>query len=500
MQLSKTALPRIAPEQVIKPPDTVFELPEKVLQFGTGVLLRALPDYFIDKANRAGIFIGRIVVVKSTDAGDTHAFAEQDGLYTLCIRGIVEGSSREENIICSGISRVLSAKEAWHEVLQCAQNPALNIIISNTTEVGLQLVPESIFQQPPASFPAKLLAFLYERFKKLGAGASKLVVLPTELITDNGKILRAIVTELARFNNLEAAFVAWLDEKVSFCSTLVDCIVPGRPEPGLLQQLEERLGYTDALLTVSEVYRLWAIEGDAEIKSLLPFAAADDRVIITPDITRYKELKLRLLNATHTLSCGLAFLAGIPIVRDGMEHPLFSKYISNLMLHEIAPAIPVAIPEGEAAAFGKQVLDRFRNPYLQHQWLSITMQYSSKMAQRVVPVLRHYVERFNTVPQQIALGFAAYLLFSKPVTSENGQYRGMYNGNVYPIKDDQAHFYEALWRQHSAEAVVPAALRNEALWGTDLTRLVGFAEAVQEKLEALMKQGVLATVQTTTEA
>jgi hypothetical protein len=54
MQLSKTALPRIAPEPVIKPPDTVFDLPEKVLQFGTGVLLRALPDYFIDKANRAG--------------------------------------------------------------------------------------------------------------------------------------------------------------------------------------------------------------------------------------------------------------------------------------------------------------------------------------------------------------------------------------------------------------------------------------------------------------
>src|SRR5688572_770948 len=120
MLLSRYTLKNIQGADVLIPDDEMFELPEKVLQFGTGVLLRGLPDYFIDKANRAGIFNGRVVVVKSTDHGDTSAFDKQDGLYTLCVRGM-EGSEKvEENIINSSISRVLSAKDEWDKVLECA--------------------------------------------------------------------------------------------------------------------------------------------------------------------------------------------------------------------------------------------------------------------------------------------------------------------------------------------------------------------------------------------
>lgn len=392
MQLSRNILPHIASNEVAMPPASAFNLPEKVLQFGTGVLLRGLPDYFIDKANRNGLFNGRIVVVKSTDSGDVDAFGKQDNLYTLCIRGLDKGTAVEENLICSAVSRVLSAKSQWADVLHCAQNPDLNIIISNTTEVGIQLVRESIFQIPPQSFPAKLLAFLYTRFKTLGDAAPHLVVLPTELLSDNGKKLHAIVAELAHYNQLEVAFLNWMKERISFSNTLVDCIVPGRPDPALQKQLETTWGYSDALLTVSEVYRLWAIEGDAATKNLLSFAAADARVIIAPDITKYKELKLRLLNGTHTLSCGLAHLAGVATVKDAMTHPHLSAFISTLMLQEIAPAIPCVLEVTEALNFGQQVLDRFRNPHLQHRWLAITLQYTSKLAMRVVPVLLRSIE------------------------------------------------------------------------------------------------------------
>ncbi|HUQ96135.1 MAG TPA: hypothetical protein VM010_00615, partial [Chitinophagaceae bacterium] len=185
MQLSKKNLALINAEQVTKPTEAQLSLPEKVLQFGTGVLLRGLPDYFIHQANRQGLFNGRIVVVKSTGTGDLNPFTEQDHLYTLCIRGIEEGNQISANVICAAISRVISAPEDWKTVLECAANADINIIISNTTEVGIQLVEESIFQTPPLSFPAKLLSFLYERFKKLGdSDASKTVVLPTELISD----------------------------------------------------------------------------------------------------------------------------------------------------------------------------------------------------------------------------------------------------------------------------------------------------------------------------
>jgi tagaturonate reductase len=161
MWISKYNLKNIQTDKVLLPDVALLELPEKVLQFGTGVLLRGLPDYFIDKANKQGIFNGRIVVVKSTDGGDATAFDKQDGLYTICVRGIEDGKNQEENIVCSSISRVLSAKNEWNKILECAHNPQMKIIISNTTEVGIELVQDDIKRHPPVSYPGKLLSFLY---------------------------------------------------------------------------------------------------------------------------------------------------------------------------------------------------------------------------------------------------------------------------------------------------------------------------------------------------
>src|SRR6478672_10172092 len=232
MELSKKNLPHIQNLNSSKPIDEIFKLPEKILQFGTGVLLRALPDYFIDKANKEGIFNGRVVVVKSTGTGEKDAFDRQDGMYTLAVRGLENGEILDEAIICSAISRVLSATDQWDDILQTAGNAHLQVVISNTTEVGIQFVEESIFQRPPVSFPAKLLAILYERYKIFnGSPEAGLVIIPTELLTDNGKKLKSILSELAVFNALESAFRDWLNVHNHFCSSLVDRIVPGKPDP-----------------------------------------------------------------------------------------------------------------------------------------------------------------------------------------------------------------------------------------------------------------------------
>jgi tagaturonate reductase len=219
MKLSRYTLKNIAPENVDVPDVEIFDSPEKVLQFGTGMLLRGLPDYFIDKANRMGIFNGWIVVIKTTSRGDTAAFDKQDGLYTLCERGIVDGQKIEENIISSSISRVLIAQKDWGEILECAHNPDLQIIISNTTEVGIQLESDDIRQYPPTSYPGKLLAFLYERFIAFnGSGDSGFVIVPTELILENGKKLESIVLELANLNSLEEDFIEWLEQSNLLCN------------------------------------------------------------------------------------------------------------------------------------------------------------------------------------------------------------------------------------------------------------------------------------------
>jgi len=481
MLLSRNNLDAIKVPGVIKPGAEIFDLPEKVLQFGTGVLLRGLPDYFIDKANRQGLFNGRVVVVKSTDGGDGTAFDRQDGLYTLCVRGIEEGKKKQENIIHSAISRVLSAKSQWQEILQCAHNPAMQVIISNTTEVGISLVEEDIHQQPPASFPGKLLAFLYERYKVCkGSAGGGMVIVPTELIVDNGKKLAAIVEKLAVYNKLEEDFISWLRSACRWCSSLVDRIVPGKPDTKTLQQLEHELGYTDDLLSISEVYRLWAIEGDERVRAVLSFAAADAGVVIAPDIEIFRELKLRLLNGTHTLSCGLGYLAGFTTVKQAMDDAAFAGYVTDLMLKEIAPAIPYEIPATQSRDFGLQVLDRFRNPHLQHQWISITMQYTSKMKMRNVPVLLQHYKQHAAPPALLSLGFAAYLLFMR--------------GGNYTINDDKAGVFTAVWAAHDAAGVVDTVLSDVSLWDTDLTQLPGFAAAVKENLETLINKGVQATL------
>ncbi|HVU54363.1 MAG TPA: tagaturonate reductase [Puia sp.] len=479
MNLSRKNLEAVSAPNVVKPEARIFELPEKVLQFGTGVLLRGLPDYFIDKANRQGVFNGRVVVVKSTDAGDSAAFDKQDGLYTLCVRGIENGKKIEENIINSSISRVLSAKSQWKEILQCAHDPAMRVIISNTTEVGIRLVEEDIRQEPPVSFPGKLLAFLYERYKACqGSKEGGMVIVPTELIVDNGKKLAAIVQQLAAFNKLEGAFMEWLSGACRWCSSLVDRIVPGKPDAATIERLG--LGYTDELLSISEVYRLWAIEGDEAVQSVLSFAAADAGVIIKPDIEVYRELKLRMLNGTHTLSCGLAYLAGFGTVKNAMEDADFATFVSDLMLKEIAPAIPYTIPAEQSREFGLQVLDRFRNPHLQHQWISITMQYSSKMKMRTIPVLLQHYKKHGAPPPLFALGFAAYLLFMK--------------GGDYKVNDDKAEYFAGLWKQYGPDEVVNKVLADVSLWDTDLSGLHGFAAAVREDLHALIDKGALSTL------
>lgn len=495
MTLSQFTLKNIPAGKVESVPEGVFDLPEKVLQFGTGVLLRGLPDYFIDKANRQGIFNGRIVVVKSTSGGDAAAFEKQDGLYTLCIRGLEDGKAVSQNIICSAISRVLSAKDEWEAILKCAHNPDMSVIISNTTEVGIELVKDDIHHHPPVSYPGKLLAFLYERYKAFaGSDQCGMVIVPTELISDNGKKLEAIVLELAHLNGLEENFIEWLEKNNHFCNSLVDRIVPGKPNATVMQSLEEELGYKDDLLTMSEVYSLWAIEGDEKIASVLSFAGADKGVVITPDIHVFKELKLRLLNGTHSLSCAVAFLAGIVSVKEAMDNPVISNFVKELMTDEIAKAIPYPLPEQDALTFAGKVLDRFRNPSIEHHWINISLNYTSKLEMRIAQVLVRYAELYKAVPENMALGFAAYLVFMKAVKLENDIYYGNFNGADYAIKDPKAGYFYQQWKDYPAQQVVKNVLANSALWNADLAAIPGLTEKVTENVEDILQYGMLEVI------
>ena len=498
MNLTKQNLANITAAELNIPSQNIFELPEKVLQFGTGVLLRGLPDYYIDKANKQHIFNGRIVVVKSTGNGGADEFSNQDCLFTHCIKGVKNNKLVEQNIINASISRVLSAKTNWNEILETATNPAMQLVLSNTTEVGIVLDEnDRIANTPPASFPGKLLAWLYKRYQTFnGSQESGVAIVPTELVTDNGTKLKIIIEALAKKNELDAGFINWLNTSNDFCNSLVDRIVPGKMPQEQHTATEKTFGYTDGLMIMSEVYSLWAIEtSNTKTKGILSFSNVDEGIVIAPNINKFRELKLRLLNGTHTFSCGLAYLSGFDTVKDAMANKTFNLFLHDLMTHEISPCIEnVEISRLQAYDFAKGVIDRFRNPNIDHRWLSISMNFTGKMKMRNIPLIVEHYKRFDTVPKYMAIGFAAYLLFMKADKVEDGKYYGTRNGETYHINDEMATCFYEFWINNNAIDLVPKVLSNIELWGTDLSVLPTFSHAVTQYMQAFQQGAFLQTL------
>lgn len=478
-------------------------LPEKVLQFGTGVLLRGLPDFLINKANKEGVFNGSIVVVKSTDSA-TDVFTQQDNRYTVVVQGTQQGQDINEATVVTAISRVLAAQTQWAEILTIARNPNLQVIISNTTEVGLQYLEESIFQSPPQSFPGKLTAFLYERFRNVGGSKNKgMVVIPTELIIDNGLKLRDTVERLATYNELGKLFTKWLKYHVRFCNSLVDRIVTAGDDA-----TKADLGYTDELLTVTEPYHLWAIEGDDRVRQMLSFADVNSSVIIDEDVTFYRERKIRVLNGSHTFTVPLAYLLGLETVYAMSQDALMGPLIERLMDDELVPTVPVdGMGESGLEAvrqFAREVRNRFANPHMEHLLLKITLQETAKMQARNVVTLQRYYAQFGTVPRAMALSFAGYLLFMKAVRAEGQSFFGevaVGSGFLtYPINDDKAGYFFERWQ--GVDAQKPDSIRqfvaticaDLTLWNTDLSALPQFVDTVAKNLNDLLTLGVAATL------
>jgi len=395
-------------------------LPEKVLQFGTGVLLRGLPDYFINKANKKGVFQGSIVVVKSTNLGGISDFEKQDNLYHHVIKGVVVGNEVNELHENTSISRVLVATTQWREILQVAESPELKIVISNTTEAGL-VFDENDTQviNTPSSFPGKLLAVLWYRWKHYANNANEygLIILPTELIHDNGNALKKIILDLAALQKLPNEFIQWLNSSNDFCNTLVDRIVTGNLPENEQMELEGHLGYQDHLLITSEPFALWAIETSKQsTMDELSFSQVDTSVLVAPSIAKFRELKLRLLNGAHTFSCGVAILAGFETVKEAMKDADFQKYINKLLHFEIGPSvISNDITNEDIYAFANIVVDRFSNPNIAHHWESIAMNYTEKMKMRNIPIIKKYISLGKKIPDGISFSFAAYCVYQEAI-------------------------------------------------------------------------------------
>ena len=465
---------------------------EKILQFGTGRFLRAFADCFIDEANSSRCYDGRIVMVASTPSGRAQLLNNQRGRYTLWTRGHGPDGLVDELRAVTSVSRVLSASTEWNEVLTVARSPYLEVFLSNTTEIGLSLQENDTLPHPQ-SFPGRLCALLYERAEHFDYAASKgMIILPCELIENNGNRLRDLVLEQGHRWNLDARFIEWLQYSTLFCNTLVDRIVPGLPGKTELKTAYDRLGYRDELLTVCEPYRLWAIQGDECLQEKLEFLKDTDGIIFTTDIAPHRTRKIRLLNGGHTLSVPVGLLAGCKTVLESMKHPTVSKFVDSLLRDEIGPVLPV--PSATVNPYIDEVLQRWRNPYMHHRLVDITLQSTTKLRHRVIPTLiDHYEKHPNgPAPKRIAHGFAAWLRFMKGTTKIDGVVYNNLHGVLHPIHDDHAdQFYQWWPTDHKlVSGFVQEVLSSQDLWGISLNDFQGFNEAVLKSLHTILYHGI----------
>ena len=465
--------------------------PEKIMQFGEGNFLRAFVDYFFDVANEKAGFNGKAVLVQPIASGLSDMINNQEGLYTLYLRGSEKGSKVDLKRVISSCSRAINpyAPEGWAKVLELAKSPDLEYVVSNTTEAGIVYDEASKFDEvPPSSFPAKLTRVLYERFK---AGLGGLVILSCELIDNNGKELLNCVNKYIASWGLDDAFKKWVNEKNIFCSTLVDRIVPGRiRDPKELEALNQANGYEDNLLDVGEVFGVWVIEGPAGLEDKLPFKKAGVPVHVVPDVTPYKKRKVRILNGAHTGFVPGAYLAGFDIVRDCMHNDTIKGFMNKMLYDEIIPTLP--LDKKDLNDFAAAVEDRFNNPFVNHELMSISLNSTSKWRARNMPSLLEYVEEKKTLPPCLTMSLAAYIAFYSSNVQELND-KGLVckrEKNSYTISDDRwaLEFYFA-HKDDSPEQLVHAVLTNKDMWGQDLTQISGLEAEVVKDLKKIRADG-----------
>lgn len=424
---------------------------ETVIQFGEGNFLRGFLDYFLHKMNRMGLYDGKAVIVQPRAGGKCALLSAQDCKYNLYARGIQNGEIVNEHTFIESVSRCIDPYKDFGSYMALADNPDLRFIVSNTTEAGIAFDESCKFTDAPcAGFPAKLTQLLYRRYQK---GLRGFIFLPCELIDSNGDALRKCILQYAELWQLEDGFASWLKNENTFANTLVDRIVTGFPNDGTKDRHPE-----DKFLDTAEIFHLWVIEGNFENE--LPLQKAGFNVVWTDDAGPYKKIKVRILNGAHTSLVAGALLSGIETVGEAMQNELTGAFLNACLQEEILPTIGKA---EESLAFASSVLDRFKNPFIQHKWRSIALNSVSKFAVRVLPTILEYKEKNGAYPKHLSLSLAYLLYFYK-------------NDNP----EDAADVVEAIKNGSLADI-----LKNTALWQADLSDMTEIVCDYYNKIDLL---------------
>ena len=466
--------------------NTVNTYTERILQFGEGNFLRAFANWMIHEMNKKAGFDAGVVAVQPIDQGLINMLNDQDGLYTIYLNGIKNGEAISEHEIIDCIQRGINPYTNYDDYLANAENSDLRFVISNTTEAGIAYNPEDkLDDAPQKSYPGKLTALLFKRFEAFkGASDKGLIIIPCELIDRNGDNLKRIVLQYASDWNLGEEFIDWIEHDNIFCNTLVDRIVPGYPRDKM-DTITAELGYNDNLVVEGEQFHLWVIEAPETVKEEFPSEACGLNVVFTNNMEPYRTRKVRILNGAHTTLVPVGYLYGIEKVRESLEDDVVGTYLKEAIFNEICPTLD--LPEAELNQFANDVLDRFRNPYLEHALMSISLNSISKFKTRVLPSVIEFIKRKEALPKRLLFSLASLITF----------YSGKRGDDSIALKDDQSvlDFFSKNWMAVNAseltlEDLVNAVLSNTDFWGEDLTAYNGLASQVSAYVTKIRVEGI----------
>lgn len=463
------------------------DLPVKVLQFGEGNFLRGFVDWIIDILNEKTNFNGGVYIIQPIEHGMVELVKKQDCLYHVWLNGISGGEEVDDKRLITCVKGAMDPHKDYHLFLELGELPELEFIISNTTEAGIAFdAADSSIDTLPSSFPGKLTALLFSRYRKFNGEPNKgLTIIPCELIDRNGDKLKEVVLRYSQHFGLPEEFSTWIEKHNIFCNTLVDRIVPGFPKENIYD-VQKQLDYKDELVVKAEPFHLWVIEAPESVKTAFPTGETSLHVKFVDDLTPYRTRKVRILNGAHTAMVPVAYLAGLKTVREAVEDKQIGDFTRKIIFDEIVPTLDLS-PE-ELYEFAEDVIERFKNPFIHHELITIALNSVSKYKVRVLPSLLEFVNRFNKLPENLLHSLAALIVF----------YKGEWKGDKIPVKDDAEviSFFRKIWEKNDVHKVVHSTLSNEGFWDTDLTKIDGLEASVRSHVENLLHEEQLPNAKT----
>ncbi|WP_321827910.1 tagaturonate reductase [Maribacter dokdonensis] len=460
-------------------------LPIKVMQFGGGNFLRAFVDISIQKINNATNFNAGVAVIKPTARGDYQELKSQDGLFSVQLEGYENNTFVQDLTVVDCIQKVINPYSEWQKYIDLSKTPKLRFIISNTTEAGIVFNSNDAFDHtPPKEFPAKLTVWLFHRFTHFDGALDKgCILLPVELIDKNGEALKQCILQYADHWSLSDAFKNWISEACIFYNTLVDRIVSGYPKDKI-EEIEAKLGFKDQLAVAGELYQSWLLEGPDDILNEFPFNKTDLNIELVSDLESYRNLKVRILNGAHTSMVPVAYLLGERLVKDAMKNTQVANFIHQVLMSEVLETLD--FPQDYKEQFANDVVNRFKNPALDHKLISISLNSTSKFVTRLLPSLKDYLKIKGSLPTNITFALSALIRF----------YEGSFNNDKINLNDTSSvlEYFSNTWEQFrendiDLNTLTTRLLGNSDIWQEDLNQITGLTNIIYKNLSNIEKYG-----------